>query len=157
MRWRWPFGREKMVPVPHVELTEDEINDCNARLKALRETAGESYFIREELAESYQRNIVAQCLMSRAEKFMIMARSQPEYVEEACRAAAKACAFEPLSIHFYDYGCILQRLQRTSDSKLAFREFLRRRETEQPDPVQQIFLDQRDLAEAVSYARQQLE
>jgi hypothetical protein len=156
MGW-WPFGKEKMARLPIVELTEDERQECETFIRSVTHTEGGEYAVRNEVADSFQRSLVALCLIGRAERFSLLADSRPEFAEEACRAGAKACAVYPLSIYAYDFACVLERLQKRDEAKVMFKEFLRRRDLEvSPDPVQQAVLNQRDIASAVHYARQQV-
>ncbi|HVA69042.1 MAG TPA: hypothetical protein VNF45_06985 [Candidatus Binataceae bacterium] len=151
---KWPFKRDKIAALPTVELTDDERQEAEAMIRSLTRTEDGVYVVRVDQADSFNRSIVALSLLGRADRFLIMARSQAEFAEEACRTAAKACAVYPLSINFYEFACILQKLQRGEEAKAMFKEFLRRHESERPDPVQQIVLDSRDLAGAVRHARE---
>jgi hypothetical protein len=156
MGW-WPFRNEKMVPLAPVELTEDERQECETYIRSVTKAEGGHYAVRKDVADSFQRSLIAVCLLGRAERFLVSADSHPESVEGACRAGAKACATYPLSINFYDFACILERLQKQEEAREIFKEFLRRRDLEvSPDPVQQIMLNERDVASAVRYARQQI-
>jgi hypothetical protein len=151
---RWPLGGEgEMVPFGPVILTEDENRECQAMLDSLGHAEGGRYAIRGNLADSFRRSIIALCMMGRAERFLALSGSQPECKDEACQAAAKACAVFPLSIYFYDFGCILQRVGKPVEARLMFTEFLRRHGTEELDPIMRITLDQRDVREAVRNAR----
>ena len=136
-------------------------------LRSLIEVEGGQSWMKEELIDSFKRSVVALCMMGRAERFLIMAGCgslsmpmsfrhppKPEYAEKACEAAAKACGVFPLSIYFYDFGRVLRQVGKSEDARLAFREFLRRVETETLDPIMTATLKQRDLDEAVQYARQ---
>ncbi len=154
MRW-WPFGsKAKMASVDPVDLTEEEQNECQAMLRSLTKAEGGEYVMREDLIASFKRSIIAVCMMGRAERFLILANSQPQYREEACRAAAKACAVFPLSIYLYDFGCVLDKAGRPSEAKQMFTEFLRRRGTETLDAIMQTTLNQRDVEGAVRHARE---
>src|ERR1035437_1170092 len=160
-----PF--EKMVPIDPVVLTEEEQQECQAMLRSLTKVEGGYYGMRKELIDSFKRSIVALCMMGRAERFLIMAGCgslsvslsagegyRPEYGEKACQAAAKACGVFPLSIYFFDFGCVLQQVGKSEEAIQMFREFLRRLETEVLDPVMQSTLNQRDVEQAVRHARQ---
>jgi hypothetical protein len=142
-----------MVPIGSVELTEDEQRECRSMLHLLTQTEGGEYVIREDLVDSFNRSIVALCLMGRAERFLILSSSQPSGSEEACKAAAKACAIFPLSIYFYDFGCVLQRVGKRDEAKQMFAEFLRRYRTEDIDPIMQSTLSQRDGESASMHAQ----
>src|ERR1039458_5723403 len=106
MRW-WPFrNKAKMASIDSVVLTEEEQKECQAMLRSLTKAEGGKYVMRKDLIPSFKSSIIALCMMGRAERFLILANSQPAYKEEACRAAAKACGVFPLSIYFYDFGCV---------------------------------------------------
>jgi hypothetical protein len=151
---KWPFARrQKMSLIEPVFLTDDEQEECQTMLKSLTQADGGYYAIREDLADSFRRSIIALCMMGRAERFLILCDSQPEYKELACQAAAKACGVFPLSISFYDLGHILNRVGKPGEAKQMFAEFLRRLGTEMLDPVMQSTLNQRDIEQAAQHAR----
>lgn len=62
-----------MVPLSPVVLTDEEQQECQAMLQSFTDVEGGYYAIREELAESFKRSIIALCMMGRAERFLIMA------------------------------------------------------------------------------------
>ena len=63
MRWPFRLKRQKMVRLPAVELTEEESQECESMLRSLTRADGGEYLIREEVADSFTRSIVALCLM----------------------------------------------------------------------------------------------
>ena len=89
-----------MVPIGPVVLTDEEQHECETMLRSLTQAEGGEYVIRKDIADSFKRSIVALCMMGRAERFLIFSGSQPEYKEQACLAASKACGVFPLSIYF---------------------------------------------------------
>ena len=124
----WPFSRKKkMIPIGPVELTDDEMQECQAMIRSLTQAEGGQYVMREDVADSFKRSIIAMCLMGRAERFLALSKN-----EAACQSAAKACAVFPVSIYFYDFGCILKGAGKGADARLMFQEFLRRHRNEQP-------------------------
>ena len=164
-----PFGGEgKMVPFEPVVLTDGERQECQTMLHTLTQVEGGYYAIREELADSFKRSIVALCMMGRAERFLIAAggglltgapptpgqRYRAEYGERACQAAAKACGVFPLSIYFYDFACVLRQVGRPEEANQMLGEFLRRLETEVLDPIMRSTLKRRDVDLAAQFARQ---
>jgi len=152
---KWPFyGKQEMQPIGPVVLTDDEQRECQAMLHSLTQNAEGEHYLREDIADSFQRSIVGLCMMGRAERFLILANSQPEYKEQACQAAAKACAVFPVSVYFYDFGCVLEQVGKLEEAKRAFAEFLRRLGTETLDPVMQFTLGQRNIEQAAQHARQ---
>jgi hypothetical protein len=163
---QWPFRRkEKMVPIGPVVLTNEERQECQTMLRSLTQVEEGAYYMREDLADSFRRSIVALCMIGRAERFLIQAGCgplnvrlpvgtlcHPEYGAKACEAAAKACGVFPLSIYFYDFGCVLQQVGKTEEAKQMFTEFLRRHGNETLDPIQQITLSHRDVEQAKQHA-----
>lgn len=115
------------------------------------------WVLRKDIADSFYRSIAANCLMGRADRFLILCDSNPEYKELACQAAAKACAIFPVSIYFYDFGRILEQVGKQDEAMLAFAEFLRRVGTAPIDSVMKFTLDGRNVDEAVKHARESLE
>ena len=166
---KWPFGKDKkkMVPIDDpVVLTNEEQQECQTLLRSLMQAEGGHYFMKEELMDSFKRSIIALCMMGRAERFLIEAgcgslrvplsagqRYRPECAEKACQAAAKACGIFPLSVYFYDFGCVLQQIGRSGEARQMFTEFLRRVGTETLDPIMQSVLKQRDVEQAAQRAR----
>lgn len=180
---KWPFGKDrkkKVLPIGPVVLSDEEMHECEDVLRAmLPEKDGGHWCIKEELLDSFRASTVALCMMGRAERFLRAAGcgslsvplvspwittthtagqvSQTDFKNEACKAAAKACAVFPVSIYFYDCGCVLQQTGRSDEAKEMFREFLRRVGTEALDPIMQSTLNQRDVEQAIQHARQRLE
>jgi hypothetical protein len=74
----------------------------------------------------------------------------------ACQAAAKACGVFPLSIYFYDFGCVLRQVGKPEEARQMLGEFLRRLWTEVRDPIMQSTLKHRDFELAAYSARQWL-
>jgi hypothetical protein len=164
---RFPGSEQNMAPIAPVVLTDEEQQECQAMLHELIQVGGGYYAIREELLDPFKRSIVALCMMGRAERFLMLAGcgllgsrlspedpADPEYAEKACQAAAKACGVFPLSMYFYDYGCILQQVGKTAEAKQMFAEFLRRVGSETLDPIMELVLKQRDVEAALRHARQ---
>lgn len=156
---KWPFSRKpKRQLISPVVLTEEEQRECNAVLQSIEHKNKEGeWVVRKDIAESFERNMVAVCLMGRAERFAMLSKANPEYKEQACQAAAKACAVFPFSVYMYDFGCILEDVGRPEEAREAFAEFLRRLGTEGLDPVKQFEIGKRNLDEAVARARQAIE
>jgi TolA-binding protein len=145
----WPFTRkEKMVPIGPVALTDDERQEAEAMLRSLAQARGGDWLIREDVQDAFQRSIIAMCLMARADRFIILSQA-----EAACQSAAKACAVFPVSIYFYDFGCILTKAGKAADARKMFQEFLRRYRNETPDAMMRITLSQRDMEAAVRHAQ----
>jgi hypothetical protein len=152
---KWPFTRrQKMSLIGPVVLTDDEQQECQRTWTSLTQAEGGYYAIREDLADSFKRSIIASCMMGRAERFLILSNSQPEYRELACQAAAKACGIFPISINFYDFGHILYGVGKHGEAKEAFAEFLRCIGTETLDSVMQFALNQRNIDQATKHARE---
>jgi hypothetical protein len=81
----------------------------------------------------------------------------PVLAEKACVTAAKACSVFPFSMHFYDFGCILQQVGKEGEAAIAFREFLGRIEFDLADPWKQGWLNQRSILACMQFARKMIQ
>ncbi len=93
-----------LFPLSPVVLTDDEQRECQAMLRMMIQPENGELLIPTNLVDSFKRSVVALCLMSRAERFLILSDSEPNGDERACQAAAKAVGVFPLSVYFYDFG-----------------------------------------------------
>ena len=154
---KWSLRKEhEFEPLPLVELTEDERHEFDGILRTVTQGQGAGVLkLDKEHVDSFQRSILAKCLIGRAKRFVGLSLSHPSSAEDACRAAERACAVCPLSIYFYDFACTLKQVGKVGEAKTVFREFLRRYETESLDPVGEATLRARDLAGAARHAREQ--
>ena len=157
-------------------LSDEEQQECQETLrlflaagKAQEDEEGELVF-KTEFAEKFQRSIIANSLMSRAERFLSMAGGSTlnatfripcisvtpvdqSLAEKACVAAAKACSIFPFSMYFYDFGCILQRIGKEGEARTAFTQFLGKIEVDQADSAMQPWLGSRNIEACVQWAR----
>ena len=153
----WSFKRKEGTgTLPVVELSPEEQEEISAMRRSFSQGEGGTFYTKREHVDSFERSIAGLSLMGRAERFLILGCSRPEYMKKACEAAAKACAIFPISIYFYDFACILDAAGEQSDARKMFAEFLRRFETEELGSVEQIIMRQRDVDEAVARARKEL-
>ena len=155
----WPFNRRRstgpppMALLPDLVLTEDELKECQDHWRAHFAASAEGqWVVKEVLKESFQRNVIATCLIGRAERFAILANGQPEYSVKACEAGAKACVAYPLSAYFYDFATILEQFGRQQEARALFAEFLRKPEAGPMPELDDIILAQRDIGAMVEHA-----
>lgn len=152
-----------MNSIPPVVLTDDEQEDCQRTIRELTKADDGEWVVKKEHAESFQRGIIAHCLMSRAERFLGLAGGSAvhitfhlpyyspglsldnELAEKACVSAAKACAIYPLPIYFFDFGCILYQIGKMDEAKIAFSNFLSTLEKCKLDPMAQSWNQTRDI------------
>ena len=161
---RWPFSRRtkpsppaKMPDLRGVTLTEEEHQECQAFMTSMIPPSDEGQRVmRGDLVEPYKRNLVAMCLMGRAKRFAILARTQRQFRAKACEAAAKACAVYPLSAYFYDFACILDELGEEQEATVMLANFLRRHEAEPVNEVDKVALNERDVTTMVRQAKERL-
>ena len=156
------------IRIPDVILTDEEHQECQEFIRSIFESDDGEWVVKEDFADAMQRSMIAACLMGRAERLLADAGGDqtsslfhiPHFgdgslesnrAEQACITAAKACAIFPLSIHYYDFGCLLLQVGKLSEAKVAFRQFLSSAGLDATDPVRQIWLKQRDTASAVKY------
>jgi hypothetical protein len=160
---------EEKIPAGSVYLTEEEQEECQSYLRFVVRKGDCSRLLKGELGTTFKRGIVSACMMGRARRFLHQAASsstsdaacsltsdEPEYGELAYEAAAKACDIFPVSINFYDFGCLLQEQGRHGKARMLFREFLRRVELGDPGPVERAAISKRDIASAIEHARHSL-
>jgi hypothetical protein len=156
----------EMIPQSSVYLTDEEQEECESYLRFVIQKGDCERLLSGELATSFKRGIVSACMMGRARRFLHQAASssvpqqsewtedEPEYGELAYEAAAKACDIFPVSINFYDMGCLLQEQGRHGKARMLFREFLRRVKTQEVGPIERAAISKRDIAGAIEHARQ---
>ncbi len=164
-------AKDETLPPGTVVLTDEEQEECQQMLRSLTQEEDGEWVVREDTADGFTRSIIAHCLMGRAERFLQSAGGnisystlhvpdlgetvlEPELAEKACTSASKACAIFRLSIHFYDFGCILMQVGKSDEAKVMFSEFLRQVEADETDPMKQIWLKQRDVEAAKEFAGQ---
>jgi hypothetical protein len=164
----WPFSKKDsvdspgrgMVPIGPVVLTDEEHEECQAFVCSVigQKSSEGNWYMKKELVEPFKRSLIAQCMMGRAERFAIFASSpgKEDYIEKACVAAAKAVGMYPLSMNLYDFACILHKVGKHEEAKMVFKEFLRKHESSPPNPVDEMFLKQRDVIAAVRHATHEL-
>jgi hypothetical protein len=158
------------IRLPEVVLTDEEHQECQEFVRSIVKSDDGEWAVKEEFADAMLRSMIAVCLMGRAERLLAEAGGDqissmlhiPHFgdgslesnrVEQACITAAKACAIFPLSIHFYDFGCLLLQVGKLGEAKVAFAQFLSSTEFDTSDPVRQIWLKQRDTVSAVEYCK----
>lgn len=172
--------QNEVHPIGTVILTDEEQQECQERMRFFlavgREQAeGEEgrLVVKEDHAETFQRGVIAYSLMRRAERLLEMAGGsavytglhvphfcgaslEPDLAEKACATAAKACAIFPLSVHFYDFACILIQVGKSDDAKVVFSTFLAKVAADHSDPVMQGWLKTRNLQALVQLAEQMI-
>lgn len=150
----WPFKKKTpYVKLPDVILTEEEREECEAFIRSITHSDEGDNYVRNDLADSFQRYFISMCLFGRAQRFKISAASDPSNVRKACEAAAKACAVFPISSSFYEFGSVLQDLGQNEESSAMFREFLRRHGSEELNDVEKLALKQLNSDDAIARAR----
>jgi hypothetical protein len=162
---------EELIPPGFGNLTAEEKEECESFLQSLIRTGGCEEILRGTMAGSFKHGVISACLMGRARRFQQFATScaeiefpanwnfagwdnadEPNWAEMAYDAAAKACDIFPISINFYDFGCLLQKQGRHGKARLAFKEFLRRANVNEIDPVARAAVSSRNIADAIEHA-----
>jgi hypothetical protein len=170
----------EVYPIGTIVLTEEEQQECEETLRLFiaagkEQEGGEEgeIVVKKEFAETFQRSIIAYTLMQRAERFLCMAGGSalnatlhvpcicvtpidPVLAEKACVSGAKACSIFPFSMHFYDFGCILQQVGKEGEAAIAFRQFLGKIESDLADPWKQGWLNQRSILACMQFARKMI-
>jgi len=161
-----------MTQLVPVVLTDEEQEECEQTIRELTQSDEGRCVVKKEIAESFQRGMIAHCLMSRAERFLIAAGGSAVHItfhvpyyspehrldddlgERACVSAAKACAIYPLPIYFFDFGCILYQIGKMEEAKVAFSTFLRGLEQVEPEPLTEIWQKQRNIQSSARLAKE---
>jgi hypothetical protein len=169
------FQEEDLIAVGSVNLTEEERAECESFLRSVIQKGDCERLLRGKMAASFKRGVISACMMGRARRFLHHAAScsvsdsstadlnhpgwysnEPDWAEMAYEAAAKACDIFPVSINFYDFGCLLQEQGRNGKARIAFKEFLRRASVKEIDAVARAAVSRRNIAGAIEHARQSL-
>lgn len=164
---------EELIALGSFNLTGEEEEECESFLRSVIRAGDCGQALRGPLAGSFKRGVVSACMMGRARRFLLQAAYsvadnkpvdwdradwitlyEPDWAKMAYRAAAKACEIFPVSINFYDFGCLLQEQGRHGKARMAFKEFLRRVSVSEIDPVARAAVSMRNLEGAIEYARQ---
>lgn len=150
-------GNPPMTRLPDVQLTEEELGEFKDQWRALfPPTADGAWAMREDLIEPFKLNMMAMCLIGRAERFALLARTDSQYRARAYEAGAKACALYPLSAYFYDFAAILEQFGSMDEARTLYAQFLRQPEAGPVREVDELTLHQRDIAQMVAHAREAL-
>lgn len=161
-----------MTEIPTVILTDDEHAECQEFIRLMTRSDEGDLVVKTEHAESFQRGLIALCLMGRAEKLFQSAGGSSIHVtlhipyyspelkidqdlaEQAFVTASKACALFLLPIHFFDFGCMLYQIGDTNKARTMFKAFLDGVEKNQLDPIMQMWHAQRDIKSSEIMARE---
>ncbi len=166
---------EELIAPGSFNLTGEEQEECESFLRSVIRTGDCEQVLSGPLAGSFKRGVISACMMGRARRFLLRAAYsvadnkpvdwdkadwitlyEPDWSRMAYRAAAKACDIFPVSINFYDFGCLLQEQGRHGKARVVFKEFLRRVSVSEIDPVARAAVSRRDLEGAIEHARQAL-
>jgi hypothetical protein len=168
------FEEEHLNAEDSIHLTQDEMEECETFFCSVVQSGAYEQWLKGSLAGSFKRGVVSACLMARARRLLLQAASrtadesfgrqngedwdldEPDLAEMAYLAAEKACDIFPVSINFYDFGCLLQEQGRHGKARVAFKEFLRRANVKEIDPVARAAVSRRNIAGAIEHARQAL-
>ena len=144
-----------MVLLPDVNLTSEELAECQTHLGALFPSTHEgAWHMKEELVEPFRRSMMAMSLIGQAKRFALLARRQPEQRSKACETAAKACALYPLSAYFYDFAELLEGFGIREEARTLYAQFLQQPEAGPVQEIDEILLGQRNIAGMVAHAKQ---
>jgi hypothetical protein len=157
---------EETISTGSVSLTAEEQAECQSFLRSVLNAKDYTRGMKKDLADSFKRGITAACMMGRARRFLLQAAAsssaemstawghdEPDYGEKAYQAASKACAIFPISMNFYDFGCLLQELGRHGKARMVFMEFLDRVKSRDLDPIEKASMSKRNIEGAIAHAR----
>ena len=158
---RWPFGNKSsrspsVVRSPDVVLTADEEQECQRFITSVTKSDEGELYVRPDVADAFMRNLMAMAMMGRAERFAVLARSDPDYCPMVCEAAAKATALYPMAVYLYDFATFLEEFGAPGEARTMYRAFLERHEAGPIGPIDDSIIRQRDLDAMVAHAREVL-
>lgn len=162
----WPFSSKRDLPgikrESNGELSftltaeeEAEVQRFFSAMKTASEDEGELY-----IHPDAHRAMTAWALIGYSQSEVFRAEnadpgvlSPDECISKALAAVTKAYSLHPLPIYMFDMGCIFEMCGEKSSAESAFSKFLELQRQFRPSDVDKIVLQQRDIEEAVRYAR----
>jgi hypothetical protein len=158
----WPFGKKRSLPGikrdkdggATIELTEEEQQVIRDVFKEY-----EGYGIHRDYAADIYNATTAYALSLYAREQVEMSETESqkenrvELLEKALAAIIKAGSFYDLPIYFYDMACLMEMLGRFDLAKNGFRDFSRKQSEYKPKPIDDAFLKNRDIDEAIKDAK----
>lgn len=170
----WSFRKTLKAPWENEDmlLTDEEADECQRFIRSIAVTEEGRLAVPNEIVDSFQRVLIAFCLMGRVDRFLILVGfwpvasgigdgdpSGPDYEENVAKAietSAKACAIYPISIILYDFASILRAVGYKEESKATFAEFLRRYNTIPIKPHEELLFAGHDIDNAVRDATNEI-
>jgi len=140
-----------------VELTTDEQAEARKTFQMF-----EGYSVHKSVAEIFERGLTAFALANYAKSQAIASQFTSNTVEtqglleKAVAAILKACSIHELPIYLYDSGCLFEMLGKGQAATDMFHNFVRSQAVFEPTQLNELFLRNRDIDEAVRDARAKL-
>ena len=158
----WPFRKkisadEYKLKGQSFELTQEE-QQAVARAFEMFEGVA----VLKEYADAVQRMTAARALVEYAQEKILDSERElqttvrSKLIEKALVACFKACNIYPLPIFDYDLACLMEMAGKPHESKGMFEKFLTWQITFKPTQIDEAYLKQRDVEQAIVEARQKL-
>ena len=139
------------------DLTAEEQQEVENTFKMF-----EGYKAHPDVVDDIQKGTTAFALSNYAKQQIVMSEieSQKEnhkkLLEKAIASIAKAYSIYQLPIYIYDLACFMEMVGRMDEARHAFRDFLEKQSQFKPKQLDELFLKQRDIDEAIKDAKVKL-
>ena len=160
----WTFGNE-LDFLPGIErdkdgniifdLTEEEQREVRTGFKMFNNCKFHPDFV-----DDFRNGITAFALSNYAKSQIMLSELEPKETKREiliCRAiaaTAKASSIYPLPIHIYDFACYIEKVGKADVAKEAFQIFLEEQSKFEPTEYDDAFMGQRNINEAIQYAKE---
>lgn len=157
----WPFKKTHNLPGvykgPDRAIKFDITDEENKEIKKAFEIF-KDYAFKQEIVEKFEKGLTAYGLSSYANNQIMMSnldsekKNRKELIERAIAAIGKAYSFHRLPIYFYDLACFFEMSDTPVEAKKSFKTFLELQLSFKPDTIDNLFLQSRDVDEAIKDA-----
>lgn len=162
----WPFRNEQNLPgfsrdrkgIYTFTLTDEEQTEINKQFDLFKD-----FYVHPSAAERLRKGVMARGLTYYAQhQIMISGFEKQEsdkklLIEKAMAAALKAYSLYPLPIYLYDLASFTEMARDVTAAKEAFKKYLNAQSSFKPDQIDKIFLQERDVDEAIKDAKSKIE
>lgn len=162
----WPFSKKPKLPGIKrtqagdftFDITEEEQQEINKLFDSLKD-----HLVHPDFANTLTQGLTARGLANYATGQIIMAElpsqinSREECIKKAFSSISKAYSIYQLPIYLYDLACCLEMMVNGHDqAKNTFELFLKRQSEYKPEPLDDVFMQGRNIDDATKDAATKL-
>ncbi|MHB1236710.1 MAG: hypothetical protein ACYCY7_04025 [Gallionella sp.] len=166
----WPFSKKPKLPGIKrtqtgnftFDITEEEQQEINKLFDSLKYSL-KDHLVHPDFADTLAPGLTARGLANYATCQVMMAElpsqinSREECIKKALSSISKAYSIYQLPIYLYDLACCLEMMINSHDqAKNTFELFLKRQSEYKPEPLDDIFMQGRDIDDAMKDAATKL-